>query len=74
MNLNHYNPTKLVEWREKSGKTQEQIAEIIGIERNTVSRAEKGKVASYELLASLCRVYEKSTHELIYSQPIAAFA
>ena len=72
MNANHYNPKKLIQWREDSGKTQEKIAEILNVDRNTVSRAETGKVASYDLLASLCAIYEKSTHDLIYSKPVAA--
>lgn len=71
MNGNHYNPKKLVEWREEFGKTQDKVAELIGVERNTISRAETGKVASYELLATLCRIYGKSTHDLIYSNPVA---
>ncbi|HEY0429014.1 MAG TPA: helix-turn-helix transcriptional regulator [Pyrinomonadaceae bacterium] len=74
MNANHYNPQKLVEWREESGKTQEKIAEILGVDRNTISRAEKGKVASYDLLAGLCGLYKKSTHDLIYSKPVAIAA
>lgn len=72
MNANHYNPKKLIEWRESLGKTQENIAEILGVDRNTISRAETGKVASFHLLAELCSFYKKSTHDLIYSTPVTA--
>ena len=70
MNGKHYNPQKLVEWRDEFGKTQVKVAEIIGVERNTISRAETGKVASYELLATLCKIYGKSIHDLTYSNPV----
>ena len=71
MNSKHYNPTKLVEWREQFGKTQEQVSDLIGVARETINRAETGKVASYDLLFSLCALYDKSIHELIYSKQIA---
>ena len=69
MNSKDYNHQKLVKWREESGKTQEKIAQILSIDRNTVSRAETGRIASFELLAALCRIYGKSLHELIYDEP-----
>jgi len=71
MDKTHYNQQKLVDWREEQNKTQDEIAEIIGVVRETVNRAEMGKVASYELLCNLCRVYGKSIHELTYESPLA---
>lgn len=73
MNASHYDPKKLIEWREEFGQTQEKVARLLNVDRNTISRAELGKVASYDLLAELCRIYGKSTHELIYAEPVANF-
>jgi DNA-binding XRE family transcriptional regulator len=70
MNAQHYNPDKLVKWREETGETQDKIAEKLNVDRNTIYRAEAGKVASYELLANLCKIYGKSMHDLIYAEPV----
>ena len=72
MNSNHYNPSALVKWRNEAGQTQDQIARELSVDRNTISRAETGKNASFELLTGLCKLYGKTMHELIHSEPAAA--
>ncbi|MCD9188285.1 MAG: helix-turn-helix domain-containing protein [Pyrinomonadaceae bacterium] len=70
MNRNDYDPSKLVKWREESQKTQEAVAELLNVDRNTISRAENGKVASFNLLSNLCTIYGKSIHELVHEKPV----
>lgn len=57
MNSAHYYHTKLVTARELRGETQEQVAEDLGVTTETISRAERGAMASYTLLAKLCHRY-----------------
>ena len=57
MNATHYDPDKLVQARELRGETQQQIADALNVDRQTIYRAEQGKSISYELLAKLCGYY-----------------
>lgn len=57
MDARHYDPQRLKELREKSGKTQEQIARLVKRKRLTISRAERGESASYDLLCRLAKRY-----------------
>jgi transcriptional regulator with XRE-family HTH domain len=57
MDSRHYLPAKLAKARELEGKTQQEIAAALNVDRQTIYRAEAGKSVSYELLAEMCRIY-----------------
>lgn len=66
MNVNHYHPEKLAEIRKRIG-TQEDVAEKLGITNVTLSRAENGRNASYELLCSIANLANVDVRELLKS-------
>ena len=66
MNENHYYPEKLATIRKQIG-TQEDVAEQLGITNITLSRAENGKNASYELLCSVANLAKIDVRELLKS-------
>ena len=65
-NLPEETGKKLIELREKNGYTQNEVADIIGIARNTLSNYEKGK-RSLDLitLRKICKLYNVSSDYLI---------
>ena len=65
-NLPEETGKKLIELREKNGYTQNEVADIIGIARNTLSNYEKGK-RSLDLitLRKICKLYNLSSYYLI---------
>lgn len=64
-----YDHTKLEEARNLLGKSQQEIAEAIGVDRQTIYRAEAGKNASYRLLAKLCAYYRIPMTNLVHPFP-----
>lgn len=72
MNSSHYDNTKLAAWREETGLSQKTVAERLDVARNTISRAEIGEVASYDLLCQLAYFYNKPIKDLLYAQKLAA--
>jgi transcriptional regulator with XRE-family HTH domain len=74
MNAQHYDCDRLKEIREERGLTQLEVAERLGIDRQTVYRAEAGKSASYELLWDLCSLYQEDILTLLRPQRIEAVA
>ena len=64
MNDNHYHPEKLAEIRKKVG-TQEEVARRLGITNITLSRAENGKNASYELLCAISNLANTDVREIL---------
>lgn len=69
MNNNHYYPEKLAEIRKGIG-TQEEVAEKLGISNITLSRAENGKNASYELLCAIASLANVDVRDLLKSNEI----
>ena len=69
MDQTHYDHRKLEEARSLLGKSQQEIAEEIGVDRQTIYRAEAGKNASYDLLAKLCRYYRIPMTNLVHPFP-----
>ena len=69
MDSRHYNPKILVEAREKKRKTQQNIADLLKVDRQTIYRVEAGTSASFEILASICGVYEIPLTDVIYPYP-----
>lgn len=72
MNSQHYNPEKLKQLRESKALTQKQVADQLGIDRQTIYRAESGQSASYELLCSLAEMYEVEVTSLLYPRPLTS--
>lgn len=57
---------RLRELRKWAGKTQEQVAEVVGVEPGTISRIERGvKGPSIETLLMLSHVYGVSTDYIL---------
>lgn len=69
MNLNHYDPKKLKDARKLIGMSLQEVATIIGVDRQTIYRAEAGQSVSYELLASLCGFYRIPMTGIVYPNP-----
>lgn len=69
MDQTHYDHRKLEEARNLLGKSQQEIAEEIGVDRQTIYRAEAGKNASYDLLVKLCRFYRIPMTNLVHPFP-----
>ncbi len=57
--------TKLAAARYEKGWSQEEVAELVGVTRNTFSKWERGRVVPYPIhVHRLCEVYGKSASEL----------
>ncbi len=69
MDSRHYNHSKLIEARELLGKTQQDIADELNVDRQTIYRAEAGKSVSYELLAALCAYYRVPMNTVVIPFP-----
>jgi DNA-binding XRE family transcriptional regulator len=69
MDSKHYNPGKLTAAREGLGRTQQEIADMLNVHRQTICRAETGKSASYDLLVSLCMAYGIAITEILEPNP-----
>jgi transcriptional regulator with XRE-family HTH domain len=74
MDAKHYNPKILVKAREEKQKTQQNIADLLKVDRQTIYRVEAGITASYDILAAICAVYELPLTEVIYPFPNVAIA
>lgn len=74
MDARHYNHSKLVEARELLGKTQQDIADELSVDRQTIYRAEAGKAVSYELLAQMCAFYRMPMTLVVIDFPELATA
>jgi transcriptional regulator with XRE-family HTH domain len=69
MNASHYDHEALERLRESKNRSREEIAQEIGVKRMTLYRAEKGIVASYELLCALARCYGVPVTSFLYPLP-----
>jgi len=69
MDSRHYYSSKLIDAREKNKRTQQEVADLLNVDRQTIYRAEAGKNASFELLAGMCRVYGLPMTDVIIPHP-----
>ena len=72
MDSTFYDHNKLEEARTLLGKSQQEIADAIGVDRQTIYRAEAGKNASYRLLAKLCAYYRIPMTNIVHPFPAVA--
>ena len=57
---------KLLELRKKKGLSQEEVADRLGVSRQTVSKWETGmSTPDFDKIGPLCELYEISTNELL---------
>lgn len=70
MDSRHYNPQKLIDARVLQGKSQQQIAEEVKVDRQTIYRAEAGTSISFELLSKLCAHYQMPVTLVIFPFPV----
>jgi transcriptional regulator with XRE-family HTH domain len=70
MDSRHYNPNKLKQLRERIGLTQAQVAKMLNVNRQSVYRAESGRIVSYDLLCALCAFYKTEVTELLRPRPL----
>ena len=62
---------RLIFLRKKAGFTQEELANIIHIERSTYAYYETGKTTpSYKVIEALCNLYQVSSDWLLFGKPI----
>jgi transcriptional regulator with XRE-family HTH domain len=74
MDARHYDPKVLVKARQDARKTQQDVAEDLKVDRQTIYRAEAGTNVSYELLAGMCKVYGLPMTDVILPYPELASA
>jgi DNA-binding XRE family transcriptional regulator len=74
MDSKHYDPRKLTAARERSGRTQQEMADMLNVHRQTICRAEAGKTASYDLLVSLCMAYGIAITDILEPYPATVAA
>lgn len=72
MDSRHYHFDKLGEARELLGKTQQDIADALKVDRQTIFRAEAGRSVSYDLLTRLCGYYRIPMTSIIVAFPEGA--
>ncbi len=73
MDSSFYDNDKLKELRQIHGLTQQEVADRIGIRRQTIWRAERGLSISFDLLNALASVYGIKTLKLMRdSRSVAA--
>lgn len=69
MDAKHYNPKIFTQKRADLNKSQQQIADALKVDRQTIYRVEAGKNASYEIIAAMCAYYSIPTTDVVYSFP-----
>jgi transcriptional regulator with XRE-family HTH domain len=74
MDVRHYDPAKLAEARKVNNLTQQDVANALNVDRQTIYRAESGITASYEILAALCKLYKLPMTAVILPYPDIALA
>jgi len=74
MTKDHYYNTKLKDARTARKLSMQNVADELGVDRQTVFRAEAGKSAGYELLVQMCGLYEIPMNEIVVPKPEAAAA
>ena len=73
MDSSFYDNAKLKELRQIYGMTQQEVADRLGIRRQTVWRAERGLSISFDLLDAFARLYGIKTLRLMRdSKSVAA--
>jgi transcriptional regulator with XRE-family HTH domain len=68
MNGQDYYAEKLKSLRESKTLTQEEVAEKLNVNRQTILRAESGTIASYDLLCRMADLYEVDILDLLRSR------
>ncbi|MGO1581071.1 MAG: helix-turn-helix transcriptional regulator [Peptoniphilaceae bacterium] len=59
--------TKVKEYREKMGYKQSQLAELVGVRRETIVHLESGKYnPSLKLAMDIAKVFNTSVEDLFY--------
>lgn len=66
-----YNSERLKKLREKQGLTQQEVADALEVNRQTVYRAEAGRLASYKLLCAFAVFYQVQVSSLLLPRPIS---
>ena len=69
MDSRHYDPSLLIRAREADGKSQEEVANTLSVNRQTIYRIEAGKNASFDILARYCMLYGIKVTDVIYPSP-----
>lgn len=69
MDARHYYPDKLAKLREDSGLSQGALAELFGVVRITIIRAEKGKGVSFGLLSKYAEHFGVAVTKLLRPRP-----
>lgn len=74
MDSKQYDPAPLIRSRKYLQKTQQQIADAVNVDRQTIYRAEAGKDVSFNLLVKLCTLYELPVTAVVRANPEIAAA
>jgi transcriptional regulator with XRE-family HTH domain len=80
MNWRHYDHEKLRQLRREKSAAEgrkislEDVASALAAHKETISRAERGAVASYELLCQLADFYQVPVTSLLHPVPLQADA
>lgn len=77
MDARHFNPEKLKQARQERSfqirkmLSQNDVAKALGVAYQTISMAERGKMASYDLLCRMAEFYDVSVTDWLYPNPKA---
>lgn len=74
MNIEHYNPEKLVRARKKLGLTQVKVAETLKVSEMTVHRVESGANCSAELLMRIAGLYGIDWRKILRPSNVKIFS
>ena len=74
MNASHYDPQKLIDLRKQNSLTQDELAKLVDVDRQTIYRAEAGRAASYELLCAIADLFKIDRTSLLHPRPLACAA
>jgi transcriptional regulator with XRE-family HTH domain len=69
MNSNFYDNVAVAKLRQDSGLSQEDLGEILGKDRVTISRVESGRNASIELLQEYTAYFDRDYREFLRPTP-----
>lgn len=74
MNSQDYDHQQLKRLRELKGMTQQQVADYLKVDRQTIYRAEAGYSVSFSLIKNMCELYGIDIRPLLHPRRVETSA